>query len=448
MSFLSDHVNVTITLNSVAIQRANFGTPMLVGYFPTTVFPERVRTYNSASAKTALTDDGFVTTDPIYRMAMALLGARERVEEFKVGRLALPFTQDTGFTATSSTEGDSVGFDIIDTDGTEYACYYTVGAAEDTTDVAVALKAVVDAHGLDITIATPSTAEMRMVADSAGDVFYFHSNENGDLAAETSDPGVATDLTAISVYDSEWYALLLDHESSAITDAAAGWIETERKVYLAQSADSAIPTSDTGDIATELSDDSRLRTAIIYHQAPDAPLSEYPAVAWAGVCLPQTPGSQTWAFKTLSGVSPSTYTATEMGYLEAKICNHYLTIAGASITRYGVLAAGATEFIDELRLRDWLQATVEENVFSLLQSNLKMPYDDTGLSMIEGAIRAAYVQGARNGGLSLEDWSFTALPIDEQDAADVASRTLRDVVFGGRFTGAVHSIYIEGVMEG
>jgi hypothetical protein len=395
---------------------------------------------------TALVADGFATTDPVYLMALSLLGASEKVEEFKVGRLALPYTQDMEFTTTSTTEDDVVGFDIIDTDGTEYACYYTVLSGDVAADVAAGVKAAVDAHGLAITIAVPSGAEIQLVADNAGDLFYYHSNLNGDFLMETADPGIATDLAAISVVDDDWYCLLLDHESYAITDAAAGWIETQRKMYLAQSSDSGIPTVATDDIATELMDDSRARTALVYRHAPDSDLSEYTAVGWAGKCLPQTPGSQTWCFKTISGSSSNVFTATEVGYLDAKNANYYMTIASSNIMRYGNVSGDNTAFVDELRLIDWLQATVEENVFAVFTSNAKVPYDDSGIALIRSAIRAAYNQGVNNGALGADDFTFDYLAIADQDAADVSARIFRGIVFGGTFTGAAHEVYITGNM--
>jgi hypothetical protein len=445
---IEDHVNVTIDLNAVSVTRQNFGLPILLDYFSTSIFSERVRTYRTSTILSALVSDGFTTTSPIYRMAQAIAGASVKVREVKVGRLALAYTQDTEINVTSITEGDSVGCVIIDTDGTEYEAYHVVTAGQTWNDVAVALKAVVDALGLAITIAAPGFADIRLVANNPGEIFYFHTNTNCTINEKTPDPGIATDLANIQIEDDEWYGILTSINSFAVVDAVAGWVETQRKIYVAQSQDSEIVTSGTGDIGTELKDDARFRTALIYTHAPSGrPLSEYPACAWIGKTFPKDPGSQTWMFKSLSGVAASLFTATELSYLVSKNVNHYVSIAGVSVTRFGTMAISATRFIDQVRLRDWLEARIQEEVFALMASNDKLPYDDDGIDMIRGAITAVYEEGAGNSALQLTEFSFEALPADEQASGDVLARTVRDIVFGGRFTGAIHSVYITGNVQ-
>lgn len=444
---IEDHVSITIDLNAVSVTRQNFGLPILLDYFPTSIFADRVRTYRATTMLSALVSDGFATTDPIYRMAQAMLGSQVKVRDVKVGRLALAYTQDTELTVTSNTEDDIVGVTITGTDGVDYEAYHTVTAAQTLNDVAVALKALIDAHALDLTIAAPGAEDLQLVADNAGDVFYFHTNTHCDVTDETPDPGIATDLAAIQVVDDEWYGMLTSINSFAVVDAVAGWVETQRKIYVAQSQDSDIVTSEITDIGTELKDDARFRTALIYSHAPNGSLTAFPACAWVGKTFPKDPGAQTWAFKSLSGVGASTMTANEIANLVAKNVNHYVSIAGVSVTRYGNMGISSTRFIDQVRLKDWLEARIQEEVFSLMASNDRLPYDDDGIDMVRGAITAVYEEGAGNGALKLSEFSFEALPADEQASGDVLARTVRDIVFGGRFTGAIHSVYITGNVQ-
>ena len=99
---LDSIVSVSITRDSTQPTRQGFGTPLLAGYFPSTVFPERVRTYSQADD---LLDDGFVATDPIYRMAVDLKSQTNAPPTFKVGRRALAYSQTVDFTPTDTTEG-------------------------------------------------------------------------------------------------------------------------------------------------------------------------------------------------------------------------------------------------------------------------------------------------------------------------------------------------------
>jgi hypothetical protein len=429
-------------VDSLSIEQANFGTPMLAAYH--TVWAERVRTYSGNTMLTALLSEGFTAYSPIYRMAAALLGQSPKVEEVKVGRLALPFTQDQELEVTSNTEDDVVTVTITDPAGADHVCSYTVVALDTLNDVAIGLKAAIDAEAMDVTIAAPAGAELQVVADNPGEVFYYSANDHVDLLDDTPDPGIATDLAAIELADSDWYGLLLDLNSFAIVDAAAGWIETQRKLYGAQTQDSEVPTSGTGDIATELEGDARVRTPIIYHHGPDASLADYPACAWFGKTLPKDPGSQTWSFKTLSGVTYNSLTPNQLSELKGKHCNMYVRIAGVNITRHGWAPDGT--WIDQTRMVDWLQARIEEALFALMAGSDKLPYDDDGVELIRGAIFGVYSEGADNGGLELEDFQFSAPLAADQAAADRTARIMRDIQFGGRLTGAIHEIYVTGAI--
>lgn len=437
---IADHVHVTISVDNLSLEQANFGTPMLAAYH--TVFPERRRTYDGNTGLSALLADGFPATHPVVKMATSLLGQSPKVEEFKVGRLALPFTQDVELEVTSNTEGDVVSVTITDPAGTAHVCSYTVVALDTLNDVAVALKAAIDAEAMDVTIAAPGAAELQVVADNPGEIFYYEANTNLEILDDTPDPGIATDLAAIALVDDDWYALSLDLASFAIIDAAAGWIETQRKICEVDTQDSIVPTSSAADIASELEGDARVRTHIHYRHAPDSSLAEYYGAGLLGKTLPNDPGSQTWAFKTVSGSTPSSLTPNQLSELKGKHCNHYIRIAGQNISRHGWAPDGT--WIDQTRFVDWLQARIEEALFALMAGSKKLPYDDEGIDRIRGAIFGVYSEGAENGGAELEDFQFSAKAAKAQTAQDRADRKMRDIRFGGRLTGAIHEIYVSG----
>lgn len=437
---ISAHVQVTIAIDSVSIARASFGIPMVLAYIAASIMSERVRSYDSADALTAMRADGFPTSHPAYRMVQALLAQNPKVEKVKLGRCRA-HTQDTELEVLSAVEGQTIAVTIIDELGVPHVISRPVGAASSLSNEATALAALINAALTNLTATASGTdGNIQCVADNPGDVFYFHSWTNLNVTDETPDPGLAADLADIVLEDDDWYAAILDVNSFALADALATWVETQRKIAVVQSQDSEIPTSGAGDIATELSDDERDRTALIYTHKQS--LSEYPAPAWVGRCLPKDPGALTWAFKRASGVSPSKLTATERGHLEAKHANHYITIAGANITRHGEMASGM--WIDRQQLVDWLQARVEESLFDLMVSNDKLPFTDDTVSMAEAAIYGVYKQGAENSGLVLGDFSFSAPKASAQTTADRAARLMRGIKFGGTFTDAVHKLSVTG----
>lgn len=441
---VQEHVVVTINIDSLSVEQANFGTPLLLDYFSDSIFSERVRSFSGRTILTELLALGFTAASPVYLMAQAVVSQSPKVETIKVGRLALAYTQNQEVEVTSNTEGDSVGLTIVDVDGTEYVASYTVVALDTLNDVAIALKAAIDAHGLDITIAAPGAAELQLVADNAGDLFYFHTTSNVTLLDDTPDPGIATDMAAIALEDDDWYGIVHALNSFAIVDALATWTETQRKIFYAQTSDSEVPTSGTGDIATELKDDARTRTAIVYHNALDGPLSEYPAAAIPGVEFTKDPGSYTMCFKTLSGVSPNTLTEDNKAQLLDKLCNMYLRIAGVNILRWGTVSVTGTEgYLDTRRLIDWLQARIEENIFRELAGSDKLPYDDAGIDQIRAAIYEVWEQAAANDAAVLESFQFSATAAADQAEQDRIDRIIRGIQVGGIITPGVHKVYVE-----
>jgi hypothetical protein len=96
----------------------------------------------------------------------------------------------------------------------------------------------------------------------------------------------------------------------------------------------------------------------------------------AGRVLPLDPGSETWKFKTVAGVTPDVYTDTQRVNLKNRNANYYYTVAGVNIVTEGVVADG--EFIDVIRFRDWIASHMAEGVFGALASANKVPFTDEG----------------------------------------------------------------------
>ena len=100
MSDLNQIITVQIDRNTTTTSAVGFGTPLLLGNFPTSIFPERVRTYSSLQG---LVDDGFSTSHPVYVAASDLLAQNPSPPEFKVGRRALFPTVTVDLTPDSNT---------------------------------------------------------------------------------------------------------------------------------------------------------------------------------------------------------------------------------------------------------------------------------------------------------------------------------------------------------
>lgn len=249
-------------------------------------------------------------------------------------------------------------------------------------------------------------------------------------------------LQAIQAADDDWYAVILDSHDAADVQAVAAWIETQEKIFGTSSNDPNILVSAaTTDIAYLLSQAEYERTFVMFSDTND----DYPEAALLGKQLPTDPGTTTWAYKTLAGITPDELTTAEAAAAHAKNAITYQTIAGVNITRYGQMASG--EYIDTIRGVDWLAARLQEDIYSLLVNQPKIPFTDAGVASVEAAVKERLQDGVDIGFLAADPAPETSAPkVADVSTNDKANRTLPDITFTATLAGAIHKVTINGVV--
>lgn len=500
MSGLNDIVTITITSATAGVQQAGFGVPLILSH--TAGWTERVRFYTDLDG---VVSDFASTTSPEYLAAVALFGQEPRPPRIAIGRAALVPTQrfslalsdvtlanvyslrggaagnasytavaaaawaaltayttgqavtnDTGkvyvcITAgTSAGSGGPTGTTADITDGTVHWMYAAASGTVVNDVIVYNLMKAFNALSLALTCSLQGSVgskTLRLLANAAG---AFFDLENLTVAVMTlkqdhADPGVATDLAAIKLETNEWYELLTHFNSSAYVAAAAAWVQANKKIYSPTLMDTEIITIADGtatDIAHALKAAAYSRTFPIYHPASGAMAGQ----AWAGRVLPDNPGSETWKFKTLAGITVVQLTDTHLANLIAKKCNYYYAIAGVNITAEGKMSSG--EYVDVVRFRDWLEARMAEAIFGALIRAEKIPYTDEGVAVIEAEVRGVLKEGVAVGGLSPNPKPTVTVPlVASVSSNDKAARLLRNVFFTGTLAGAIHSGDIRGTIS-
>lgn len=191
-------------------------------------------------------------------------------------------------------------------------------------------------------------------------------------------------------------------------------------------------------------------------QASDVPPSNFFLSVGAAVkCLSYQSGSETWAFKALGGLVPSDFSDTFIAELEAANINYYENLAGQNVTRLGKVKAG--EWIDVIRFRDWLENDMRVRVATVLLSNPKIPYTDSGIALIKAAMVASLMQGQTNGGISettvatdgslIPGFAVSVPAAASISAADKAARVLNNCRFEAYLSGAIHLVKILGYLS-
>jgi hypothetical protein len=440
---LSDTVNIQITSDSVALARASFGSALLLS--ATASFAERVRTYNSL-ADVAV--DFPTTTSAEYRAAQLYFGQSPRPTTLKIGRSANKPTQVYTISIATVRNSYTYSINVKGKGFTDATASFTSDASATDAEIVAGLVTALNAVSGNNYIAAGASSPFTVTADNPGDWFSLEvDSPSGDWTIRQShaDPGIATDLDAILLADSDWYVLLTAYNSPAYVTAAAAWVEAAvpRKIYLADDCGSlAITATVAGggnDVADTLHTSAYRRTAVAWHKAPAAML----AAAWAGKRLPIDPGGETWKFAQLAGVSGTNLNATHRVNLRAKKAN-WLEATGATGNSINIMYEGtvaSAAFIDEVRGDDFVESDMTVEVFTALVKDPKVPYTDPGVAVVEAAVRASLQRAVDMGIYAASPSPVVTVPlVANVSASDKAARKLTNVKWSATRAGAIHKV--------
>lgn len=433
---LSDIVSLTLSTQTASATRAGYGVPLVLAADAQAGFTERVRTYTDLTGVLA----DFAVTTATYKQCAKVFAQETRPPSIKVGRLALPPTQR--FAVTPTAVNSTVYSGTLN--GLPWS--YTSDGTATVAEIITGIKAAIDALAQAVTT-SDQTTYLRVLANVAGAFHALTVNDDTGsklaLAQDHADPGAATDLAAIALESSDWYCVLNPFNSGAMALAISNWVESNEKLFVAATCDTPVANLSSGADTTSIAYTARanLRTAIIYHR--DA--SQFADAGWAGAVLPLDPGSETWAFKTLAGVTTQTLTATQRTNLVAKHVNFYETIAGLNLTNQGKVVGN--EWIDVIRFRDWLKTNMQADILEALANNDKIPFTDAGIAVIAGKIRARLKAGVEVGGLSPDPAPRVTVPLASAvSTSDKGTRTLTGVKFDAVLAGAIQAVTISGTL--
>jgi hypothetical protein len=421
---LESIVKVNITRQTKAVSRAAFGTALFLAAAVT--FEEVTRVYEDYDGVEA--DEDFLPAS-VLEFAARYFGQTLTPTKLIVGKRTTKVAQVETLTVTQATDGSYT----VTIDGTEFEF---VASGNTEGEIRDGLVAAINGGSVPVTAAASSTAALTLTADVAGNAFTSVLSAGISKVETTANNGVKEDIAAAKADTDDWYALALESRNDDDIMNAAEVIEADRKIFGACSEAAGIIASTETDVAAKLKAKSYARTFIIYSTDQES----YPEGAWLGSRLPTDPGSSTWKFKTLAGITPDSLTASQETNLKNKNANFYVTVAGVNITVEGKMASG--EFIDIIHFCDWLEARMMERIYATLVNAEKVSFTDGGISVIEADVRAQLQQGVDVGGL--DSFTVTVPKRSATDVADRTARTLKGIKFNGILAGAIHAIEIQG----
>jgi len=442
---LSDIIQVTISRETQAVTQAGFGTFGIIAEFATdktTTTFDRFRIYGDVSE---MSDDGWAVGDPVYDMAVKVFSQNPTVSQILVGRKdSGDASWDEALTAVENASSDWYCFAIIASNSATF-----------TFDADF-----ITGNTIDFTINGTAITQVPFNSDNA----TTYADIKTQIEADLSDSSVTIDAVARTVIVEIFGEAGVETASVIVAGGAsqagssvayvneddykavAAWTETQKKIFFyASSAAGIYDAGSTTDIAYFMKNTNYDRTVSIYHTAAQGDTTpSWIEAAWPGECLPYDVGEQTWMFKTLSGVAAYSVTSGQRTAILAKNCNIYTTVAGVAITEEGKVASG--EFIDIIRGVDALEASLQETIYATLVNERKIPYDDNGITIIEGLVKQVLNDYADDGFLIKNSIVVTVPKYEDISSANKIARLLPDIEFEANPQGAIHKVSISGTI--
>lgn len=431
-------VNIQIALNTAGISKKGFGSMLVAGYHLNSL--NRVDIIQSVDD---LLNMGFEVTDPIYKAISAALSQNPRAEQVKLGRLSVKGAQ-VAITAENNTKY------VIE------ALHLNPSTHEVVTEKFEYDHTEGDASAIATALAEKITGDF-VSADAAGDKIQLtitgdvqlKLSDNMTLTCTPSSEDIADEMAKIRAEDADFYGVILASRDKDKIMAMAEYVETQTMLFGTGKAEAgAALASVSNDLASMLAQKQYSRTFVF----PTMDDSEYKEAAEMSRCFAIAPGGETWALKTLNGVSTDGWTETEAQAIFKKNANTYEKVRNVAVTQNGKVASG--EWIDVIRFRDWLQEELATDIFTLLKNEDKIPYGDAGIAMVENIVRRVLERGQSRGGISPTEYDadgnenpgfVISVPLSSDiSATDKASRILRDVKFTARLAGAIHVVKVTG----
>lgn len=245
---------------------------------------------------------------------------------------------------------------------------------------------------------------------------------------------LVTALNTLVESNNDWFFLTCTDNTNAAVTALSGWIDTQEKMYFTTAQDLTVP----GTLESE-------QTVVMYHDNAEA----YVAEGLAAYLATATVGGVTAKFKTISGVSEATITATQLAQLHTDGGFTYIDKMGVLQTTEGVTTSG--EYIDVVMGSFFLQFKMEEESALLAVNTPKIPYSNQGIAMLASVAEKVLKQGVSQG-IILEDddgngvYEITTVRREDTATNDIANRVYNGLSWEATLSGAVHSATISGTL--
>lgn len=466
MAFIQD-INVSIASGTARAERIGF-RPLVMGS-DTAEITEIV-----ASELSDLVTAGYATTDPEYLMASAMFAQNPSPADILVYRKA---DDRGGYQEISSTPLTFVGETVPAITANTYDLDVTIDGGG-LNQLAIAIAVTDDwftiAAALQAALRT-ATGSTETIVITNGRIRCTSATTGGSssvlIAAGTAGSGGGDLLTKIDT---------LTDMTTTIESAVAGGAQlysealailitrlTNANQFRTVCIDSRT-LSDLNDVGTWASANEKLFFGGIDNVLAgsgrnlegeayliSSSQAEFPECAWVGKNIGKVPGSNTWKWQVLAGVTAANYSLTDLNTIRSLKTQAPTNQAGLIYVNEGFVTSG--EYIDVILGRMWIAEELEARLLELYLNEEKVPMDDPGIMQTENVIRRVLKEAGVNGIIAVAaskadqansddgEYQFKIVsPLSSEiSASDKAARKLA-ISFSYILAGAQHEVTVTG----
>lgn len=172
------------------------------------------------------------------------------------------------------------------------------------------------------------------------------------------------------------------------------------------------------------------------------------AAALVGEASGLNPGGFTYKNLILTGIEPMVFSEAELKAIHEANGLTFVTKAGDNVTSEGKAMSG--EYIDIIDCKDWVISQIVYRTQKLLNTMPKVPYDNSGIAMLEN-VCLTVLKEAANMGMIVYDtetgnylYSTDYALREDQSSADKVERRYIGGKFSFELAGAIHTIVVNG----
>jgi hypothetical protein len=449
---VTDLVKVVVSLSAApSVTRPGFGVPMALVYH--SHFTDRVRVYSGSAALDGMVADGFLTTEPAYRLVAAMVSQDKVPTQIAIGRRANAFTQvlQVLFASTSSND-PPYALTLVGSDGVSHT-HTMASTGVPATDCA-AFAALLTESNIGIVSHSSATLTITQTAGLLTDLQEW-TPATMQVTNATTDPGIAADFAAVKAANGDaWYGVCLDSNSKAEILALQQVVEATGvggKIAFYDNSDHAnVDGSSTTDVFSRL---EILGYKKCYCQHNGRKLLSYAGAAMAGLILADNPGAYQLSWRSLAGVPADddvTLPETQQLILNTastatpgtggKNANWYKRVGGTNLTMPGVTPTG--QWFDFIIFQDWLQANLQIDIFAWRAGLKKAPYTTPSLEAVGHLVKVRMVIGASAPyeGIVLDSIVVNVPKIEDVSQTDKNARNLSGFSASGTLTGGINTV--------